>query len=571
MFASTLLDRIARFPARSLRRPAIALTPIAVAAVIVLWFGFLELRGLYFPDEGRYAEIPREMLATGDWVTPRLNGFAYFEKPPLQYWLTAAVFGVAHEDEWTTRLVPAFAGFCGVLAVLLAARRLYSRRAGWMAAAVTASSWGYFLSSQFVTLDMMLTALLTGALCAFLIGQDARTQPAHRNRWMLVAWICCALAVLTKGAIGIVLPALAIGAYVLLQRDWALLSRLMLGRGLLVLLAIAAPWFVAAEMRNPGFAEFFFVHEHFQRFTEPLHHRTGPWWYFGPIALGFLTPWPPAIVQAVGRGLRWPPRAASAAFDPGWFCWCWAAAILLFFSASLSKLPAYILPAIGAVAIAAAAPLARSWSRATAATAWTLIGCGTGLAALALPAAAWIGVPLVRDAYLGSTQWVLAGAVMLTVGGAAALALLRGRRRVAALATVVVTSIAACQAGTVVAYRIDGYFSAEQMLERVTGGEGSPPFRPDVPFYSVDVFDHTVPFYLRRTVTLVHERGELAWGIAAAPQTFIPTLEAFEQRWRDGGDAYAIMTAGMFDRLRAIEFPMRLIDFDGRRVVVARR
>jgi len=178
-------------------------------AVLALWFGFLEVRGLYFPDEGRYAEIPREMLATGDWVTPRLNGIPYFEKPPLQYWATAAIFAVAGQDEWTTRLWPAFGGLTAVIAVLLTVRRLFSKRAGWMAAAVMGSCWGYFVATQFVTLDMTLTAFMTGALCAFLVAQDARASTAERREYMLAAWALCGLAVLTKGVIGAALPNLA--------------------------------------------------------------------------------------------------------------------------------------------------------------------------------------------------------------------------------------------------------------------------------------------------------------------------------------------------------------------------
>ena len=137
-----------RIAARRRRRGMTGL--VTLVAMLVLWFGFLGLRALYFPDEGRYAEIPREMVASGDWVTPRLNTFPYFEKPPLQYWITAAAFAIFGERDWTARLWPAVSGLLGVVAVLLTARRLYSPRAGWVAAGVMASSAGYFLASQFL-------------------------------------------------------------------------------------------------------------------------------------------------------------------------------------------------------------------------------------------------------------------------------------------------------------------------------------------------------------------------------------------------------------------------------------
>ena len=540
-------------------------------AVVVLWFGFIELRGLYFPDEGRYAEIPREMLATGDWVTPRLNGFPYFEKPPLQYWATAALFAEAGADEWTTRLFPALAGFLAVLAVLATARRLYSRRAGWMAAAVMGSGLGYFLATQFVTLDMSLTAFLTAALCAFLLAQDPRAAPDRRRRWMLAAWTLCALAVLTKGVVGVVLPVLAVGAYVVVRRDASLLRRLHVGAGLAVLLVVAAPWFVLVELRNPGFAEFFFVHEHWQRFTQPVHRRAGPWWYFVPIAVAFLMPWLPAIVAAISRRAAVARPRVAGTFDARTFCWCSAAAIFVFFSASSSKLPAYILPATGAVALAVAPALAARWRATVRVTAWTLVAGGFAVAALTIPVAALIEVPAVRDVYAASEAWVLAAATLLVLGGLLALRLLRVQRRSAALAVVVVAGMAAAQAGAVIAHSVDAYFSGERLLERVTGREGIVPFRPEVPFYSVDMFDQTVPFYLGRTVTLVREKGELAWGIAAAPAGFIAELAEFERRWRADGEAFAIMRPETHALLAAGGLPMRVVDTDGRRVVVARR
>src|SRR3954453_12841688 len=170
------------------------------------WFGSLELRGLFVPDEGRYAEIPREMLASGDWITPRLNDLKYFEKPPLQYWMTASSYLLFGEDEWTARLPAALNGFLAILMVWYTGRRLWDIRTGTLSATLLIGSWAYFLAGQYLTLDMTLTACLTFALCSFLLAQ--RQDGIHRNKWMVAAWLATALAVLSKGLVAVVLPAL---------------------------------------------------------------------------------------------------------------------------------------------------------------------------------------------------------------------------------------------------------------------------------------------------------------------------------------------------------------------------
>ncbi len=556
-----------RIAARRRRRGVAGLG--VLVATLVLWFGFLGLRALYFPDEGRYAEIPREMLASGDWVTPRLNTFPYFEKPPLQYWITAAAFAILGERDWTARLWPAVSGLLGVLAVLATARRLYSRRAGWVAAGVMASSVGYFLATQFLTLDMGLAALLTGAMCAFAVAQDARATAAQTRQWMLVAWALCALAVLSKGLIGVVLPALALLAYMAVTRSVGLLRRLHFGAGIAVMLVLTVPWFVLVEIRNPGFSEFFFVHEHFQRFTQPEHRRPGPWWYFLPIGAFALMPWLPAMVASM-RGTRVvPPPRAPRDFNPTLFFCCWAGAILLFFSISASKLPAYILPAMGAVVLAVAVPLTRRLQSGLRVTAATAIACGALLALGALPATMLIRVPQVAEDYRAHVGWLIGAGALYVFAGAGAWWLVTRRRLMAALAVLVLGGMLASQVAMVMAHAIDEYFSAERLLERVAAGVR--PFQPGVPFYSVDMFDHTVPFLLGRTVILVKEQGELAYGIAAAPANYIPTVEAFATRWRQESDAYAVMPPNVHEWLLGAGLPMRLIDSDGRRVVVSRR
>lgn len=556
--------------ARRVRRHRLGRTALVGIAFLALWFGFLELRGLYFPDEGRYAEIPREMLASGDWVTPRLNGFPYLEKPPLQYWITAAIFHVAGEDEWTARLGTAMAGLLALVAVMFTTRRLHSRRAGWMAAALMASCFGAFAGTQFVTLDTSLAAMLTFALCAFVLAQRPGATADDTRHWMLVAWVASALAVLTKGAIGVVIPAMAVVAYCASTWDWSLLRRLHIGWGIAVLIALVAPWFVAVEHQNPGFTAYFFIHEHWQRFTSPEHRRTGALWYYVPIAAIALMPWLPALVACARRRAGTPAVVTPGAFRTQRFLWCWVICIIAFFSLSASKLPAYILPALPALVLAMAPTLAQRWGASLRITAWTCIAGGLVLVVSALPVARLIRVEQVYEAYRDNQGWLILAGVGFVVTGAATLMSQRSGRPLRSLTMLVLGSIFSCQLAFVLGYRIDAYFSAEKLIERVAGGESNRPFQPGVPFYSVDVFDHTVPFYLGRTVILVKEKNELALGIAAAPGNYIAELETFADRWNAERQAFAIMRPETYQKLQAGSLPMRFLDTDGRRVVVTR-
>src|SRR4051812_43888145 len=162
---------------------------LAVLVIAALFVGFDNMeRALANPDEGRYAEIAREMAATGDWVTPRLNGIKYFEKPALQYWATAAAFEAFGENDWTARLWSGITGFCGVLLAWFAARRLYGETAGRLAAAVLGTSVMYFAVAHLNTLDMGLTFFLEAALVAFLCAQAAAPASREERRWMLAVW-----------------------------------------------------------------------------------------------------------------------------------------------------------------------------------------------------------------------------------------------------------------------------------------------------------------------------------------------------------------------------------------------
>jgi 4-amino-4-deoxy-L-arabinose transferase-like glycosyltransferase len=305
-------------------------------------------RALWEPDEGRYAEIPREMLASGDFVTPRLNGVKYFEKPPLFYWIEAGALRAFGPREWALRLPPALFALGGCLAVYAAGRRLFGRRAGLWAGAVLATSPLYCAIGHIVILDMAVSVLLTVSLLAFLLA--TREPRGWRRRLLLWAfWTAAALAVLTKGLIGIVLPGLVIGAWIVLARRWDALRMLLQPSGIALFLAIAVPWHLLAARANPGFAWFYFVHEHLLRYTTKIHGRYHPFWFFIPVLFAGLLPWTLLLPRALRSALAAPAEERRKTV----FLILWAGIVFLFFSLSDSKLVPYVLPAVPPLALLA--------------------------------------------------------------------------------------------------------------------------------------------------------------------------------------------------------------------------
>ena len=335
--------------------PAIGkVLPWIAVAWALSWFVLLDAHALFNPDEGRYAEIPREMLASGSWLVPRLNGLVYIEKPPLQYWATAASFAVFGATEWAARL---YTGVCGLLTVLVAwftADRLWGRSTAWRAGLMTASSLLVVLVSHHLTLDMSLTFFLTTMVASFCLAQHYRDEPSRARRWMWCAWVAAALAVLTKGIVALVLPGLTLVLYSLLQGDRTVWRRLSPVSGVVLLLLIAAPWFVLMQREVPQFFDFFFVREHFQRFLTRISDRYEPWWFFIPILVVGCLPWLLPAGRAVLFGWRTSP--ARGQFNARRFLWVWVVVTLCFFSASDSKLVPYILPLFPPLALLMASP-----------------------------------------------------------------------------------------------------------------------------------------------------------------------------------------------------------------------
>jgi 4-amino-4-deoxy-L-arabinose transferase-like glycosyltransferase len=541
------------------RATRIALLALILTALAVALDNFD--RPLANPDEGRYAEISREMAASGDWVTPRLNGLKYFEKPPLQYWATAVSFKLFGVSDITSRF---YVGLCGLLTILLVgytARRLWSGEHGLAAMMALASSPYFMALGGIVTLDMGLTLWTTVAFCAFLIAEGAARDPRERSRWLLVAWAGAALAVLSKGLIGILFPAATFFLYAVGRHGLRGLGGLEWIRGAALFFLIASPWFVAVSMANKEFAEFFFVHEHFTRFLTTEHRRTEPWWYFLPIAFAGFLPWMFALPSALAHA--WEREAGTRDFRPLAFATVWAGFIVLFFSASGSKLPAYILPAFPALALVLSRYLVEAPTRKLA-----MMVAPVAVVAVVLGVAAWYSPqrqrdPWTRGLYEEAQIYTYLAALAL-FGTAIAGAWLLGRgRRMLAIVVVAAGTVLAVErmedAYEEVSPRQSGMAVAEKML---------PYLQPSTRVYSVRHYEQSIPFYIGRTVTLVEYVDEFALGIDAEPDRVIRKLAQFPAEWLRPGEALAIMQPDLFQELKAQGLPMQMLHADSRRVLV---
>jgi len=529
---------------------------------MLLWFAMLGYRDLIEPDEGRYAEIPREMVASGDWVTPRLNDFKYFEKPALQYWMTAFSFQLFGQSNATARLWTATIGFLCGLFVWYLGRYLFGEIAGYYAFMLTMSSLLFVAMGHILTLDMSVSAFMVMGIGALAIAQSRRDRPRHVRKWMLLGWTGLGLAVLSKGLIGLVLPGGAVVIYSLWQRDWQLWRHLHLFKGLMVLLAITAPWFTIVSMRNREFAEFFFIHEHFQRYTTTVHHRTAPFYYYVPILMLGISPWLISGAKALLRpSFSWKPQ--NQGFNAERLLWVFVIFTLVFFSFGKSKLPAYILPVVPIIAVLAGKRLAKDGQQLVADGRFTLVLAGVlGIIAIFIP---YVGKKAIPVELLAHYRWWLAvGAVVLSMGG-----------------WVLVKNTAKPFYGLTIACLLFllGYqlylwgfqeiapsYSSREMADAIKsmGLEKTP-------IFSVHTYPQSLPFYLGKTIRLVQAKGELKMGIRAEPEKWISNKEAFAKAWRNQQQAIAIFRPKTFEIYKEAELPMNIIYYGPRYIAVSRK
>jgi 4-amino-4-deoxy-L-arabinose transferase-like glycosyltransferase len=447
-------------------------------------------------DEGRYAEAAREMLASGDWLVPRLFGVPYLEKPPLFYWLTAGALGLVGIDEFGARLVSGLAAAAGVLSTGLFARRVFGPNSGLSSAGILATSGLYFVLARVAVTDMLFSVLLAGSLQAYFLAET-------EERSYVLFWLLAAAATLTKGPVAPVLCGFVVLGHLAVRGSWQSLRMRRFWVGLPLYLMVALPWFILVELRYPGFLHFYVYKEHVLRVAGD-EHREAFYWYL-PWLLGGFLPWTPMLLAAFPAIRR---RAVEDSLEgtAARFAVIWVTIVFVFFSVPRGKLVPYILPVFPALAMLVGDDMARQIDSAATGRvmpwAFGLIGAALLIAAIGLP----IGL---RFSHLAIPPALVAVAVAAAL--AAGATTLRSARTQGWQPLVAVTgSIAALQCvAAVVAAPITRHFTTRPIVEILRGQLG-----PDDQVAIYTGYFPSVAFYLRRIPYFVFGYRELDFGIS---------------------------------------------------------
>ena len=320
-------------------------SPVVLLGLLGVWLlATLGLRPLLLPDEGRYAEVARAMWM-GDPLVPTLDGLPFFHKPPLFYWLDMAAMQVLGSNVFAARFASALGAWLMGASLLLAMRRWHGPRVAALALGVLATTPFFFVGGQYANHDMLVGGLITSAVLA--LARALEAPPRVDLRWLVAGWVLCAFAMLAKGLIGFVLPALVIGPWLLARGRWRQMLKLLHPLGLLAFTVVAAPWFITMQLRYPGFFDYFFMEQHFRRFAQSNFNNVHGVWFFIVVMPALTLPWSawlPAAVRQAWRGIGAAGDARHRA-TLGLYAW-WVVAVVGFFSMPSSKLVGYVLPAL---------------------------------------------------------------------------------------------------------------------------------------------------------------------------------------------------------------------------------
>ncbi len=358
----------------------------------------------FIPDEGRYSEVAREMVATGDYITPRLNGVAFLDKPILYYWLQAIAVRLFGVKEWALRLFPAMLGVLGCIVTYICGRRLFSRRVGFLSAIILATTPLYFGGSHYANLDLEVAVFISCTLLFFMTG--IQSEDKSRPYFFFAAYLSAALAFLTKGLIGIVFPMVILGSWMILLNRLALMKKLHLVCGVILFSIVVLPWYWLVQKANPAFLHYFFVTQQVTRFlSEGVFNNPTPFWFYVPIVLIGFFPWTSFFIQALGISIR---NVIKDRYQHQieLFLLLWFSFVFVFFSIPQSKTITYILPVFPAAALLVGHVLSTFWETPKTKTIYwgvvilSLIGLLLAILFLALPHYQWLEISTNLTPYL---------------------------------------------------------------------------------------------------------------------------------------------------------------------------
>jgi 4-amino-4-deoxy-L-arabinose transferase-like glycosyltransferase len=326
------------------------------------------------PDEGRYVEIPREMVKSGDYITPRLNAMKYFEKPPLMYWVQSAVIKYIGMDEQNMRLSIALFAFFGVFSLYILMRKNTDEKTALYSSIILALSPLYYFLSRLIILDMPLTAFISFSYLCFYqaVMTDNRF---HKRLWYYGLSTALGLGMLTKGIVILAVTGPVFLIWLTITQNWQKLLPIFLPTVIILFLAIVVPWHYLAHKANPDFLNKYFYVEHFLRYTTSVHGRYKPFWFFIPFVVFGLIPWTFMAIKGMQMGLKkYKPLTLYLAL--------WALWTVGFYSIGNSKLIPYILPALIPIAGLAGIGLnelmtikRKHWSLVVGAVIMAVLGC----------------------------------------------------------------------------------------------------------------------------------------------------------------------------------------------------
>ena len=502
----------------------------AVCAAYLYGLGAVPLLG---PDEPRYAQVAREMFTRGDWVTPTLGGHTWFEKPALLYWLMESAYALFGVTEFAARVGSALSGVLTVLLAGWAARRAEFesreelRGLGITCAAVVASTLGLLVFARASSFDTLLTLTVTGALSCFYCSEVERER--GRRTWLVGFYLFVGVSLLAKGLVGIVIPGAVVLLYSVFRRRWPGLLRLGVPWGVLLASMVAATWYAPVIARHGrAFVDEFFVQHHFARYVSNRYHHPQPFWFYLPVTLGLALPWTAFLAGGLAGAAGVNARAEDAASKLRVLALAWLVVPVLFFSASGSKLPGYVLPALPGAALLAGDALHRYLRGPGGLVSMRLTGLFALVAFAAGVALLVFHVGELGEALRGFSP-VYATALLLPPGLAASAALLAPRRRT--LCAVAVVGATLLTVVLVIAFGVLARATQKETLGRELA-EASAQGLGQLPVVNLHSVERTSEFYAA---------GRLAYDAAGEPLKLEGTNQVAEFARDKGGAALVIV------------------------------